>query len=205
MTSLSTRSILVIFSLKKNLTSNSSKPIWVLTNPNLFHDILRLPIGYSLPDFQPHRSKFLIHYAAAAAVTRCKGVDTKKKNRAHRTSGLVRIIPSGQDTCYLLFSQFRSPFDQLSRRRKNRSKMNFKPFYAHKCFDTPKFPRYQRIILEGLWSYQFVFWFVWPNMPETLTDFFFLCKKNWIEWCSHKTFDKKKFSAHIVKNTNESL
>ena len=67
MTISSVRLNLVIFCPKKNLASNGSKPIGVLTRTELFHSDLRLPISYSLLDFQPHTSNFCDHYAAAAA------------------------------------------------------------------------------------------------------------------------------------------
>ena len=59
MTFLRARSILVKFSLKKNLTSNGSKPIGILTHISLSYSDYRLPTGYSLQDFQPHQSNFL--------------------------------------------------------------------------------------------------------------------------------------------------
>ena len=59
MTFLRARSILVNFSLKKNLTSNGSKPIGILTHISLSYSDYRLPTGYSLQDFQPHQSNFL--------------------------------------------------------------------------------------------------------------------------------------------------
>ena len=51
MTTSSARSILVNCSPKKNLTSNGSKPIGVLTRTKISHSDLRLPNAYSLPDF----------------------------------------------------------------------------------------------------------------------------------------------------------
>ena len=61
MTTSSARSILVNFSPKKNLTSNRSKPIWVLTRIWSSCSDDRLPNAYSLLDFQPIWSNFLIH------------------------------------------------------------------------------------------------------------------------------------------------
>ena len=52
MTSSSARSILVNFSLKKNLTLNGCKPIRVLTCTKSSYSDERLPLGYLLPDFQ---------------------------------------------------------------------------------------------------------------------------------------------------------
>ena len=151
---LSARSKLVNLSLRKNLTSNGYKPIGVLTHTKSSYSDDRLPIGYLLPDFQPHRSNFLnrftsVHFTSLQFNQAGRG-STEKKNRSHRTVRLIRIICIDQATCYLIPSQFRSSFDPLSQRRKNRSKMNFKPLYAHRSFDPPKFPRYQRIILEAL-------------------------------------------------------
>ena len=51
MTPSSARSILVKFSSKKNLTSNGSKPIGVLTRTKSSRSDLRLPNAYSLLDF----------------------------------------------------------------------------------------------------------------------------------------------------------
>ena len=78
MTNVSARSNLVNLSLEKNLTSNRPKPIRVLTRtkPSCSDD--RLPLGYLLPDFQPHRSNFLA-LPPPPALTRMKGVDTEKK------------------------------------------------------------------------------------------------------------------------------
>ena len=61
MTPFCARSILVNFTLTKNLTSNGSKPIGVLTRTKSSCSDERKPISYSLPDFQLHRSKFLVH------------------------------------------------------------------------------------------------------------------------------------------------
>ena len=124
MTCWSARSILANFCPKKKWSSNGSKPIGVLIRTKLLSSDLRLPISYLLPDFKPHCSNFLsppTAAAAAAAITRRKGVDTYK-NRAHKTFGPVRIIWNGQATCYLVYSQFRSTFDRILQRRKNRSK-----------------------------------------------------------------------------------
>ena len=41
----------------------------------------------------------------------------------------VRIIHTDQATCHLIYSKILSTIDWLSRRRKNRSNMNFKPLY----------------------------------------------------------------------------
>ena len=59
LTSLSARSNLVIISQKKNLTSNRSKPIGVLTRTKSSCSDERLPISYLLRTFQPNRSNFL--------------------------------------------------------------------------------------------------------------------------------------------------
>ena len=71
------------FVSEKNLTSDGSKPIRVLINPNLSDSDLRLPISYSLPDFQVHISNFYLQptaaAAAAAAMTRQEGGRQKKK------------------------------------------------------------------------------------------------------------------------------
>ena len=94
MTNVSARSNLVNFSPEKKLTSNRPKPIGVLTRTKSSHSDLRIPQGYLLPDFQPHRSNFFAPPAAAAAAadaTRGKGVDTLK-NRALRTFGPGRNI-----------------------------------------------------------------------------------------------------------------
>ena len=67
MTNVSARSNLVNFSPEKKLTSNRPKPIGVLTRTKSSHSDLRIPLGYLLPDFQPHRSNFFAPPAAAAA------------------------------------------------------------------------------------------------------------------------------------------
>ena len=61
MTISSVRSNFVNFSPKKNMPSNGSKPIKVLTRtkPSCSDD--RLPIGFSRLDFQPILSNFVIH------------------------------------------------------------------------------------------------------------------------------------------------
>ena len=60
MTTLGARSTLVNLSLEKNLTSNRPKPIGVLTRTKSSCSDDRLPLGYLLPDFQPHRSNFFV-------------------------------------------------------------------------------------------------------------------------------------------------
>ena len=67
MTSERARSILMKFSSKKNLTSNGSKPIRVLTRTKISRSDLRKPNAYSLPTFQPHRSNFFGSLTTAAA------------------------------------------------------------------------------------------------------------------------------------------
>ena len=57
-TPLSARYILVVFFQTKNLTSNRSKPIGVLTRTKSSCSDERLPIGYLLRNFQPNRSNF---------------------------------------------------------------------------------------------------------------------------------------------------
>ena len=64
MTYLSARSNLVIISQKKNLTSNRSKPIGVLTRTKSSCSDERLPISYLFRNFQPNRSNFLIRFAS---------------------------------------------------------------------------------------------------------------------------------------------
>ena len=63
----SARSNLVNLSPEKNLASNGSKPIGVMTRTKSWTSADRLPLGYLLPDFQPHRSNFFAPPAAAAA------------------------------------------------------------------------------------------------------------------------------------------
>ena len=75
MTTSSARSILVNFSPKKNLTSNRSKPIRVLTRIWSSCSDDRLSNAYSLSEFQAHRSNFVIHFFFSLS-TRQKGVDT---------------------------------------------------------------------------------------------------------------------------------
>ena len=75
MTPLSDRYNLVDFFKKKNLTSNGSKPIGVLTRTKSSCSDERLPIGYSLHDFQQNRSNFF-SAPPTALTTRRKGVDT---------------------------------------------------------------------------------------------------------------------------------
>jgi hypothetical protein len=86
MTASSARSILAYFSLKKNLTSNGCKPIRVLTCTKSLGSDDHLPIGYLLPDFQPHRSNFLaVTSAAAAAASAAASAAalTRKKGGRH--------------------------------------------------------------------------------------------------------------------------
>ena len=66
MTNVSARSNLVNFCPEKNLSQNRPKPIGVLTRTKSSHSDLRIPLGYLLPDFQPHRSNFFAPPAAAA-------------------------------------------------------------------------------------------------------------------------------------------
>ena len=73
MINVNARSNLVNFCPEKNLTSNGPKPIRVLTRTKSSHSDMRLPLGYLLPDFQPHRSNFFAPPAAAAALTRKEG------------------------------------------------------------------------------------------------------------------------------------
>ena len=95
------RSVLVIFQLKKNLSSNCCKPIRVLTRTKSSCSDDRLPLGYLLPDFQPHRSNFLVRLPLFFT-TRKEG-GRHGGNRAHRT--FVQVSSSrnyGLHLCYLL-------------------------------------------------------------------------------------------------------
>ena len=67
MTNVSARSNFVKKIPEKKLTSNRPKPIGVLTRTKSSHSDLRIPLGYLLPDFQPHRSNFFAQPTAAAA------------------------------------------------------------------------------------------------------------------------------------------
>ena len=62
MTSLGARSNIVIISQKKNLTSNRSKPIGLLTIIKASCSDERLPIGCLLPNFQQNWSNFFRHF-----------------------------------------------------------------------------------------------------------------------------------------------
>ena len=59
---MSARSNLVNFSQKKNMTSNSSKPIGLLREHLKLASDDRLPNAYALPDFQPILSTFFDHH-----------------------------------------------------------------------------------------------------------------------------------------------
>ena len=79
MTPLSARSILVNLSLKKKKASNRPKTIGVFTRTKSWTSGNHLPIGYLLPNFQPHRSNFLDQPTAAATTTEGRGSTPKKK------------------------------------------------------------------------------------------------------------------------------
>ena len=80
MTYVNARSILVNLSLSKKKASNRPKTIGVLTRTKSSRSDLRIPLGYLLPDFQPHRSNFFAPPPPPPPdLTRRKGVDTKKK------------------------------------------------------------------------------------------------------------------------------
>ena len=110
MTPLSARSTLVNFTLKKNLTSNSSKPIGILTRTKSWTSADHLPIGYLLPDFQLHRSNFF-----ASALTRKEGgrhVGGAPPPPNPPVGGVEpkKLIWDDQSTGYLILSLFRAPF-----------------------------------------------------------------------------------------------
>ena len=108
---MSARSNLVNFSQKKNMTSNSSKPIGLLPKHlNLVSDD-RLPNAYALPDFQPILSTFFDHHSSSSSLPGRKGVDTGE-NRAHTSCWPFRIIYNDQATRYLIYSHFQSSFDK---------------------------------------------------------------------------------------------
>ena len=136
---------LLNFSQKKILTSNGCKPIGDLKATRYFETAPPPTHRLLAGRFSASWKQLYDSTPTAAAGTRWKGVDTLK-NHAHKTFGPVRIIYNDQATCYLIHSQFRSIFDQLSRKLTNCSKLNFKPFYAHRSFDPQKFPCFQRII-----------------------------------------------------------
>ena len=115
MTTTSARSILVNLSPKKNLTSNRSKPIRVLTRISSSCSDDRLPNAYSLLDFQTIWSNF--YTSLSLSLPEGRG-STRKKNRVHMTFRPVRIIHTDQATCHLIYSKILSTIDWLSRRRK---------------------------------------------------------------------------------------
>ena len=103
MTISSVRTNLVKFCPKKNLTSNGSKPIRVLTCTKSSCSDERLPLGYMLHDFQLHRSNFFVHFLHfTSSITRQEG-GRHRGNRAHRT--FVPVSSSSNNClhpCYLL-------------------------------------------------------------------------------------------------------
>ena len=107
----SARSTLVNLTLRKNLTSNSSKPIGVLETRNLWKRENREPIGYSLPDFQPHWSNDFdsLHFFFT---TRLKGVDTGETVPIGLLCRfpLLRITAYIHATCCWNLSRFEATF-----------------------------------------------------------------------------------------------
>jgi len=106
-TGLSARMNFVNFSLKKNLTSNRSKPIRVLTRTKSSCSDERLPIGYSIRNFQPNQSNFLNRFSSVhftSVVPGRKGVDT----------GVIGHIANYHEVieswCEFLFKSFRKNF-----------------------------------------------------------------------------------------------
>ena len=75
MTNVSARSNLVNFSPEKKLTSNRPKPMGVLTRTECSYSNDRLPLGYSLPDFQQIWRNFFTSLPLFSQPGR-KGVDT---------------------------------------------------------------------------------------------------------------------------------
>ena len=116
MTYVNARSILVNLSLSKKKASNRPKTIGVLTRTKSSRSDLRIPLGYLLPDFQPHRSNFFAP-PPPPDLTRRKGVDTKKKTRANRTLGAVKIICNHQATINKSILMFKKLMDLLSFRK----------------------------------------------------------------------------------------
>ena len=61
-----------------------------------------------------------------------------------QTTNLLICIQFG--AYKLILASVKQHFDPISQRRKIRLKMNLKPLYAHKSFDSQKFPCFQIII-----------------------------------------------------------
>ena len=163
MTCLSARSNLVNFSPKKNLTSNGSKPIGVLTRTKISRSDLRLPNAYSLPDFQPHRSNFLDHSPPPPPPLTRKEGGRHWGGSAHPNppGGIVPIehlapiiVWYDQLRDYPINSEFWAKFRFTHKDDENCYKMNL---YTYSSFHSQKLPCFQRIIKEGLWSYRFFF------------------------------------------------
>ena len=93
MTPLSARSILVNLSLKKKKASNRPKTIGVFTCTKPSCSDERLPIGYSLPDFQPHRSNFLAALTAAAAALKAPTTAGAAATAARRANPHLLTAP----------------------------------------------------------------------------------------------------------------
>ena len=60
-----------------------------------------------------------------------------------------------------------------------------------------KFPRFQRIIFEDLWSYRSKLWFGYLPWPRTVTYFFLCVKKNHLTSVPIGLLTQKKYFSHI--------
>ena len=132
MTSLSARLILVNFSLKKKSDSNGSKPIRVLINPNLSSSDLRIPLCYSLPDFQPNRSNSLSQpppppWPEGRGSTRKKTVPIRLLEKWESFAMTKLLAIWFLSDLWPILINFRSTLAKT----KNCSKMNVRPLYAN--------------------------------------------------------------------------
>ena len=150
MTTSSFRSNLVNFCPKKNLTSNGSKPIRVLTRWTTSCSDDRVPLGYPLPDFQPIWRNFMIHFFFFHSQPEGRGSTRGKKFRSHKTFEPIKCIWYAQGTGYLIYSQFGATFRFTPENDKNHWKLNFKSLHTHMSFDSQKFLCFQKILSIGL-------------------------------------------------------
>ena len=205
MTPLSARSTLVNLSLEKNLTSNRPKPIGVLTRTKSSCSDDRLPLGYLLPDFQPHRSNFFVRLPLFFSPPGRKGVDTGETVPIGLLCKfpLLEITAYIHATCCWNLSRFEATFFWPTNKDSNEINPS-KPIGF--VIWVKKLQNEKHIRLRYLISNfeQLLFWaLVWPR-SKWKWDFFLSVKKFQSSGVPIGLLTKKKFFSHILENIKKN-
>ena len=163
---------------------------------NKYTSDLYLPIGYSLPNFQLHRSNFWIHFLWRPPPSR-RRPDQMEGGRHVKKTVPVRFLDPLESfaTTKLFAIWFTANLDQLLIDSRESKKITRK-WTSNHCIPIGVLTHQNSLVTKE--SY----WKVLDRTEKKLICtakcartcnwiFFGRAKKYWMEWCSHMTFDTK--------------